>query len=230
MSHRTIKLTAAIVERGAGSRAASIFHAYGHQVLLAVRGHGTAGSALMDCLGLDEPEKDLVLGIASPADAFRLLRSLSREMEFHRPGRGIAFALSLTGISLAAMDILNQHHAGETGINTVHKEDSPMADAHPYELIASVIPTDLSTPVMDAARKAGCQGGTLIKAREIGTDPGRKIFGMTLSQEKAILLILTPAGLRQSILRAICETVLRETGEHAIAIALPVDAVEGLTG
>ena len=105
-----------------------------------------------------------------------------------------------------------------------------MPNSHSYELIASVIHTDLSAPVMEAARKAGCQGGTLIKAREIGTDAGKKLFGMTLSQEKAILLILTPADLRLPILKAICETVMKETGEHAVAISLPVDAVEGLAG
>lgn len=47
---------------------------------------------------------------------------------------------------------------------------------------------------------------------------------------KAILLILTPTSLRAPILKSICETVMKETGEHAVAISLPVDAVEGLTG
>jgi len=177
MSHKSIQLAAAIVNRGAGNRAASIFHTYNHEILLAVRGHGTASSAVMDCLGLDEPEKDLVLGLSNKSDA-----------------------------------------------------DIPMTNSHSYELIASVIHTDLSAPVMEAARKAGCQGGTLIKAREIGTDAGKKLFGMTLSQEKAILLIMTPADLRLPILKAICETVMKETGEHAVAISLPVDAVEGLAG
>ncbi len=69
MSHKSIKLAAAIVNRGAGNRAAAIFHTYNHEILLAVRGHGTASSAVMDCLGLDEPEKDLVLGLSSKTDA-----------------------------------------------------------------------------------------------------------------------------------------------------------------
>ena len=223
MSHKSIKLAAAIVNRGAGNRAAAIFHTYNHEILLAVRGHGTASSAVMDCLGLDEPEKDLVLGLSSKTDADRLLRALGREMEFCKPGHGI---------SCAAMDILSRHE-DQTGPNSrpaEHKEDIPMTNSHSYELIASVIHTDLSAPVMEAARKAGCQGGTLIKAREIGSDAGKKLFGMTLSQEKAILLILTPTSLRAPILKSICETVMKETGEHAVAISLPVDAVEGLTG
>lgn len=232
MSHKSIKLAAAIVNRGAGNRAAAIFHTYNHEILLAVRGHGTASSAVMDCLGLDEPEKDLVLGLSSKAGADRMLRALGREMEFCKPGHGIAFTLSLTGISFAAMDILSRHE-DQTGPNSrpaEHKEDIPMTNSHSYELIASVIHTDLSAPVMEAARKAGCQGGTLIKAREIGSDAGKKLFGMTLSQEKAILLILTLTSLRAPILKSICETVMKETGEHAVAISLPVDAVEGLTG
>ena len=231
MSHNSIKLAAAIVNRGAGNRAASIFHTYNHEILLAVRGHGTASSAVMDCLGLDEPEKDLVLGLSTQSGADRLLHALGREMEFYKPGHGIAFTLSLTGISLAAMDILSRHKDQDAKNNDTaeHMEDIPMANAHSYELIASVIHTDLATPVMEAARKAGCQGGTLIKAREIGTDASKKLFGLTLSQEKAILLILTPTDLRHPILKAICETVMKETGEHAVAISLPVDAVEGLS-
>lgn len=229
MSHKSIKLTAAIIDRGAGNRAASIFHTYHQEMLLILRGHGTASSAIMDCLGLDEPEKDLVLGISSQAQADRLLKALCREMEFYKPGHGIAFTLSLTGISAAVMDFLNRHN-DQTPARTVtdHKEETFMTHSHSYELIASVIDTDLSTPVMEATRKAGCQGGTLVKARELTADTGKKLFGMTLSQEKAILLILTSKECRQPILRAICETVMKETGEHAIAISLPVDGVEGL--
>ena len=81
---------------------------------------------------------------------------------------------------------------------------------------------------MEAARKAGCKGGTLLKARELESGEDKKLFGLTLSQEKSILLILTPNSQKQSILRAICETVLKETGEHALAVSLPVEQVEGI--
>ena len=55
MSHKSIKLAAAIVNRGAGTGLLPYSHTYNHEILLAVRGHGTASSAIMDCLGLDEP-------------------------------------------------------------------------------------------------------------------------------------------------------------------------------
>ena len=42
----------------------------------------------------DRPEKDLVLGLSNKSDADRLLHALGREMEFYKPGHGIAFTLS----------------------------------------------------------------------------------------------------------------------------------------
>ena len=104
-----------------------------------------------------------------------------------------------------------------------------METAIHYELIASVISSDLADPVMDAARKAGCQGGTLVKARDLG-NASKKLLGLNLSQEKDILLILTPDTGKRPILSAICKTVKRETGEHAVAFSLPVTEVMGITG
>lgn len=230
MKMNSIRWVAAIVDRGKGKRAASIFQEHNVKILMAVRGHGTACSAIMDCLGLDEPEKDLVLGVASGADVRNTMDALKRTMEFDKPGHGIACSVPLSGISIGASASLKEEHPSNTNTPYCPKEDPSMPDPTHYELIAAVINTDLITPVMEAARIAGCHGGTLVKAREIGTDEEKKIFGLTLSQEKAILLILTPLSHKQAILKAICETVFHETGEHAVAFSLPVDGVEGISG
>lgn len=232
MKMNSIRWVAAIVDRGKGKRAAAIFQEHNLKILLAVRGHGTACSAIMDCLGLDEPEKDLVFGIASGTDATDTMKALKHTMEFDKPGHGIACSIPFSGISIGASGFLKDEDQDplKTSTPCCPKEDLPMPDHTHYELIAAVINTDLSAPVMEAARKAGCQGGTLVKAREIGSDEEKKIFGLTLSQEKAILLILTPASHKQPILRAICQTVLQETGEHALAFSLPADEVEGIGG
>lgn len=230
MSNSRIRWMGAIADRGKGSRVAALFKKYDHEILLDVRGHGTAGSAIMDCLGLDEPEKDLILGIASVEHSRKLLDALQKEMEFHRPGHGIAFTMPLSGMSMAVADQLKGLYKKDAMTTPAHsqKEDILMNDGVKYELVAAVIDTDVINPVMEAARKAGCKGGTLLKAREMESGEGKKIFGLTLAQEKSVLLILTPVSQKQPILRAICETVLKETGEHALAISLPVEQVEGI--
>ncbi|NNJ31470.1 hypothetical protein [Lacrimispora defluvii] len=229
-NHKVYWITV-IVDRGKGEKAASVFKEYNQELLLNVRGHGTASSAIKDCLGLDEPEKDLVIGVVDQSASQSLISALHKKLELYNPGYGIVFTVSLSGISAAASNLLNSGIAGnENHLSTdYHKEDHTMSDTNTYELIASVINTDLSNPIMESARNAGCKGGTLIKARELGGDSTSKLFGMTVSNEKEILLMLVPKADKQAILKSICETVLKETGEHAIAFSLPVNDVAGLS-
>ncbi|MBE7720067.1 MAG: hypothetical protein E7243_11185 [Lacrimispora celerecrescens] len=231
ISNRKVNWIMVIVDRGKGEKAASVFKEHHQELLLITRGHGTASSAIKDCLGLDEPEKDLVIGIVEEAATKRLLSALHEILELGKPGYGIVFTISLSGISAAASSILEANLSkGDTPPVTDYlKEDRSMSDTIRYELIAAVINTDLSAPIMEAARNAGCKGGTLVKAREVSTDDSKKLFGLTLSNEKEILLILVPLADKQAVLKSICETVMKETGEHAIAFSLPVDEVAGLS-
>jgi len=230
-SNRKINWITIIVARGKGEKAASVFREHHQELLLITRGHGTASSAIRDCLGFDEPEKDLVIGIVEEAATKRLLSALHEKLELEKQGYGIVFTIPLSGISAAASSMLeNAPSAGDMPTSTDHhKEDRSMSDTIRYELIAAVINTDLSAPIMEAARNAGCKGGTLVKAREALADDSKKLFGLTLSSEKEILLILVPFTDKQVVLKSICETVLKETGEHAIAFSLPVDEVAGLS-
>lgn len=97
-----------------------------------------------------------------------------------------------------------------------------------YELIAAVIDDGLSNTVMDAARLAGCRGGTLVKARELGDSSSRTIFGLTMAEEREILFILVPAADKKAVMNAICQTILRETGQRGTVFSMPVGAVAGL--
>ena len=218
----------AIVEHGHGNHAASLFEKSACSVLAITQGRGTASSAIMDCLGLDQPEKELVIGIGARKAARLLLKRLVGEMEFKKPGKGIAFLIPLSGISKAAAEHLPSVTFNDTISYTDNKEDSSMQAFPDYELIASLIDEDISSLVVDAAKAAGCQGGTLIKARDFNQS-SRKFLGISLAKEKEILLILIPKKMRSAVLNSICETVMKETGERASLFAIPIDAAEGIT-
>lgn len=228
MSHDQLSLAAAIVDRGKGQKTAAAFREMQADLLLVIQGRGTASSALMDCLGLDEPEKDIVVGLTAGYRAASLLEALGEKLSICRPGHGIAFTLPLSGISLAVSRQIKSRSQEGSGPKAHLKEDIPMTEPVKYELVAAVINTDLSDPVMDAARRAGCGGGTLVKARDVGGDCARRIFGMTVAPEKEILFILLPEERKLAVLHAICDTIFKETGEHGAAFSLPVDAVAGL--
>ena len=103
-----------------------------------------------------------------------------------------------------------------------------MSNPTAYELIAAVIDDGLSNTVMDAARLAGCRGGTLVKARETGGAASRTLFGLTMAEEREILFILVPSADKKTVMNAISQTILRETGEHGTVFSMPVDAVAAL--
>ena len=91
-----------IVDRGKGDRVVDLCRARHVAVQLVMLGHGTASAEVMDYLGLDEPEKDIVLSLVPGALVAPLLADLTLALGFSRPGKGIAFTVPLSGISAAA--------------------------------------------------------------------------------------------------------------------------------
>lgn len=88
--------------RGSRRAVAQVYQKHQVAVQLITHGHGTASSKIMDILGLDEPEKDIVLSLVPGALSADIFRALESELHFARPGAGIAFSLALSGISAAA--------------------------------------------------------------------------------------------------------------------------------
>ena len=59
-----------------------------------------------------------------------------------------------------------------------------------YELILTILNRGFSDLVMDSARKSGATGGTILTARGTGAKEAEKLFGLSLSHEKEIILII----------------------------------------
>lgn len=100
--NRKIEWLITIVDRGRGDKVAEVYQRHHVAVQLVTHGRGTATSKIMDVLGLDEPEKDIVLSLVPGALSREILRALEEELHFTRPGAGIAFSILLSGISTAA--------------------------------------------------------------------------------------------------------------------------------
>ena len=93
-------------------------------------------------------------------------------MHFDHPD-GIAFTCALSGISVAASELVEKVNKDQQNPMT-QKEDMPM-EAQPMEMI-TVVDSGSTDLVVDAAKAAGAHGGTVIKAREIDGDESRRRF------------------------------------------------------
>ena len=98
-----------------------------------------------------------------------------------------------------------------------------------HEVIFCIVNAGYSEAVMDAAKEFGARGGTVIHARGTANKEAELRFGITVSPEKEIVMILVPAEIRDDILHALYRAVGLKTPGQGIAFSLPVDQVVGLS-
>ncbi len=220
-----IKLLITIVARGLAQDVADVLTEHGLTVQYITQGRGTASSEIRHMLGLGSSEKDIVLTLAPHSRLQHALPQLTSRLHLPKAGHGIAFAIPLTSIAANTL-----RRATETLPDLQDsKEDAPMLKEPTHDLILAVVDSENSDLAFDAAKEAGCRGGTVLKSRQVSVEQARKVFGITIQPEKEILMILVPRQDKQAILKAICNKVLQSTGEHVTAFALPVTDVMGLT-
>ena len=97
-----------------------------------------------------------------------------------------------------------------------------------HEAIFCIVNSGHSDEVMDAAKKLGATGGTVINARGTASKEAETFFHITVQPEKEIVMILVPSKIKDGVLRALYEEVGLDTKGQGIAFSVPVDGVVGL--
>lgn len=97
-----------------------------------------------------------------------------------------------------------------------------------HELIYVILNEGYSDMVMAAARPAGATGGTVLQAKGTGTHQTEQFLGITLTNEKEVVMILAESGKKAAIMKAINEQAGPQTDARAICFSLPVSHVAGL--
>lgn len=91
------------------------------------------------------------------------------------------------------------------------------------ELICCVINNGFSDVVMEAAKKKGARGGTIFHGRGTGADDAEKFFGIKISPEKEIVMIVVDSAHKDEIVSAIYDEAGLDTKGQGIVFTLPVD-------
>lgn len=212
-----------IVSREDGGAFHAFLSDHGLETTYSLPCRGTASKKLLGLLGLEETEKTLLWAMTSRGRAKRLVEGLVREMGLNMPGAGIAFTAPVG--SVAGATSLRRLTGGQ---EIIIGEVTTMPDAYLYELIIAIVNRGHVDTVMDAAREAGAMGGTVLHAK--GTDPGEKnrFFGMSIAEEKEMLLILTAACEKGRIMRAVMDKAGVQSPAHTVMFSMPVESVAGL--
>ena len=178
---KRLVMIVSIIERGNGNKLTKLYDQ--EQVFTHMRceGTGTATSEIMDILGLGGSEKDIILSFA-PADLC--------------PGRGIAF--------MVAMEAVTNLLAASIGARTKLEKDREYEDMQEKNsLIMITVNQGFTDEVMSTAKEAGARGGTVVRGRWVTMDEIEQMKGLTLREEKEIILIVVPREIRNSVMEAV---------------------------
>ena len=185
-------------------------------------GRGTAGSEMLDYLGLEETEKTMILSIVTDKVWKTLKRGLRQQFKIDIPGTGIAFIVPVSSIGgKRELLFLLDKQDFEKGEETVLKDTA-------HELLIVIANQGYNEMVMDAARSAGAAGGTVPHARGTGMKRAEKFFGVSLVSEKELVLIVTKTENKNAIMQAVMQKAGMDTKAKAIVFSLPVADTAGL--
>lgn len=91
------------------------------------------------------------------------------------------------------------------------------------ELVVCIINNGYADLVMNAARRTGARGGTTFHARGTGNPDIEKFFGISVSPDKEVILIVIDKEIKDEVVSAIYKDAGLDTKGQGIVFTLPVD-------
>jgi hypothetical protein len=202
------------------------------------KGQGTASSEILDLLGIGASAKAVVICLEQEILAPVLLKEVRQKVGRHSPGAGIAFSIPLSGINTPILQVFKESvlknekivpAGGAVPAAAQEQGGKPMKSEIDNDLIISIINQGYSDEFMTAAREAGAAGGTVINARGLAHSGPVKFFGVSVQDEKEIVLVLSSREKKVSIMQAVSEACGIATKAGGIVFSLPVDQVMGMS-
>jgi len=95
-------------------------------------------------------------------------------------------------------------------------------------LIVTVVKKGWGDRVVEAAIKAGAEGGTIMFGRGVGVHEHQKILGICIEPEKEIVLSVIPRDKVDSVLAEIVKATGLDKPGTGISFVIPVDKVTGI--
>ena len=179
----SFKLIWAIVPRNSGeilSKSAIDAGATGGTILM---GRGTASNSFLELLGIGDSSKDIVFVLAEKnySQIFSAMKN-SFKSKF-----GVMFSVEVSNFLKQGKEF-NQEFKME---NSTH------------QLISVIVNKGFAEDTMNAARKAGANGGTIMNARGTAKEGDSKFFGIQIVPEKEMLWIVCETEKTTAIVEAI---------------------------
>ncbi|MBC7085820.1 MAG: P-II family nitrogen regulator [Methanomethylovorans sp.] len=102
-----------------------------------------------------------------------------------------------------------------------------MSEQNQYSLIVTIVKKGWGDKVVNASRKAGAKGGTILYGRGTGVHENKSLLGLMIEPEKEIVLTIVEAKIADKIVEAIKDSIgINEPG-CGIGFIVPLESIFG---
>lgn len=223
MEKRTpcLRLLLSVTQAEDEQRIAEVLEKNGIPLCFEARAKGTAPSELLDAIGLGGTTRVITAGLLPRSRVPVVFDAINRALAYHKRGAGIAVTLPLTSVQSTILQL------AAPADTPAEKEKHEMSE-HPYALIWVSVKAGHGDEAVDAARKAGARGGTVLKGSRRSSDTVSSFLGVSIREEQDFVMIIVPQAQKSAVMQAVTAACGLNTPAHGIAAALPVDEVMGL--
>lgn len=209
-----------VLDRERADDMAAIYRDAGTPMVLTFLGRGTATGEVLNLYGLQATEKAVVAAVTDGEKTKQIMRNAKRKLFIDIPGNGVMMAVPVKSVGGGrTLAYLTDNTAPEGGAPAMQFD---------HELLLVILNQSYMDDVMNAARSAGAFGGTVLHAKGTGAKYAEKFFGVSLANEKEVILIAARSSEKNAIMRAIMEQTGPQTPAGAITFSLPISSVAGL--
>ena len=219
----SLSLMCTILNRARLPEFLSLYRQEGLDCSFIMLAHGTATSAVLNTFGLENSEKAVALTVVTDTVWRSVKKGLERKIRIDIPGTGIAFTVPISSIGgKRELAFLTDE------LDYMRSEEESELKGTKQELLIVIGNRGYSEHIMDAAREAGATGGTVIHANGTGMKRAEKFFGISLSSERELVLIVSATAKKNAIMQSVMKKAGLETDAKAIVFSLPVTDTAGL--
>jgi hypothetical protein len=225
----TVTLIVFIVDWSRQKRAMTAFEKAGLSIQYTVKGKGTASKEILDLLGIGATDKAVILSLEEKSRGAVLIKDIAGKIGLWERGAGVAFSVPLSSVNSPLLAMFGHGVTeGQGEINDNPEETGIMETKIRCDLIISILNQGYSDEFMAVARKAGAGGGTVISARGASRQSKVKFFGISVQDEKEIILILSQHEKKNAIMSAVSEKFGVETEADGVVFSVPADNITGI--
>jgi nitrogen regulatory protein PII len=227
-----VSLVVFIVDWSRQKRVTAAFEKAGVEIQYTAKGRGTASKEILDLLGIGATDKAVVLSLEEAARLKPLIKDIAGKVGLWERGAGVAFSVPLSGINTPVLGMFfgeredadakdgKKHNDGEeAGIMETKKRS---------DLIMCILNQGYSDEFMAEARKAGAGGGTVLSVRGTARQGKVKFFGISVQNEKEIIMILSTREKKNAIMSAVSEKFGVQSEAEGIVFSVPADNITGI--